>query len=91
VSWVHLSDSRPVARNQYRCMLCWCPIPQGEKHHARRGIGDEGPLTYRTHLECIGQTEDWTEDECESAIPGILEPPERIREWMRERKAEKEG
>ena len=79
MSWVYLSDSQPKARKRYRCCLCNYHIEMGEKHTARRGIGDDGPVTFRMHDECIEQTEDWTDEEWEYTLPGDMPPPERLR------------
>jgi hypothetical protein len=69
MSWTHLSDTTPKARKDHRCGLCGLIILKGEVHVARRGIGDDGPCTFRMHTACCKETVNWTEDEWECSDP----------------------
>jgi hypothetical protein len=59
MSWTHLNDTKPRARKPHRCELCGLPITKGEVHVARRGIGDDGPCTFRMHIDCEALTKRW--------------------------------
>lgn len=69
--WTFLNDTKPKARKEYRCMLCDHMILKGEKHVARRGIEDDGPITVRMHTACEKLTRDWTQDDWECHEPGL--------------------
>lgn len=58
MSWLHLGDTQPKARKRHICDLCELPIEPGTVHVARRGIGDDGPVTSRMHLPCEQMTRD---------------------------------
>jgi len=73
MSWIHLSDTLPKARKQYRCELCGVEIPKGMEHVARRGIGDDGPITFRMHKPCEVVTRDWDESDWESCCGDTVE------------------
>lgn len=70
MSWTHLSDTQPRARKTYPCRVCLENIEVGEKHVARRGVGDEGPVTIRFHDECERITKSWDLMTWETHCPG---------------------
>lgn len=61
MSWTHLSDTQPKARKRHWCCLCEHAIDIGTVHVARRGIGDDGPLTMRMHTACESVAHDWSQ------------------------------
>jgi hypothetical protein len=63
MSWTFLGDSIPKAAKRHRCYLCATHIERGERYLARRGIGDDGPVTCKMHIECEATTKDWTEED----------------------------
>lgn len=65
MSWLHLSDTRPKARKDHRCELCGLTIAKGTVHVARRGIGDDGPCTFRMHDDCEKISRSWSYDDWE--------------------------
>lgn len=69
MSWTHLSDTKPKARKDYRCLLCELPIPKGTVHVARRGIDDSGLCTTRMHTACELVSKDWGIEEWENQDP----------------------
>jgi hypothetical protein len=95
MSWTWLSDTKPRARKQYHCDLCGRAIEHGQEHVARRGIGDDGPVTLRMHIICCEITKlyQWTDfdfenyDEAEFAVKVDAIKAERaqmlgdVREW----------
>jgi hypothetical protein len=75
MSWTFLGESKPVARRNYRCFICDTRILKGEKHVARRGVGDDGPTTKRFHLECEKLSSSWSQDDWECHWPGDVDRP----------------
>ena len=69
MSWTFLSDTAPKARKDYMCELCCRGIKKGTVHAARRGIGDDGPCTFRMHTACKGMTHAWTNEDWEYSDP----------------------
>ena len=69
MTWIHLSDTFPIARKRYLCCLCERFITIGEKHTARRGIDDEGPATVRMHTDFELATKHWSPMEWETFDP----------------------
>lgn len=67
MGWTHLSDTTPRARKRHTCELCGMPIAIGVRHVARRGIGEDGPVTFRMHNQCDRATAGWDEYDWESA------------------------
>jgi hypothetical protein len=84
MSWTHLSDTEPVARKDHECGLCGRRIPKGEKHSARRGIGDNGPETFRMHHACEARTRKWGQMEWECHDPMEFREAMERRERMTE-------
>jgi len=72
VSWIHLSDSNPKARKNYRCRVCYETIQVGETHVARRGIGDDGPDTCRMHSECCDYMDAENDQDIWELAPGFI-------------------
>lgn len=70
MSWTFLNETKPKARKEYFCILCDCKIEVGETHIARRGVGDDGPLTARMHLACELETKNWDQGDWEVNDPG---------------------
>jgi len=65
MSYVFFSETQPKARKDYWCQLCERVIPKGSIHTASRGVGDDGPQTYRAHTECMALTRKWSYDDWE--------------------------
>lgn len=61
MSWVHLEDTRPVARKAYECYLCERPIAEGERHVKRAGVDEDGRGSFRMHAACEAKTREWDE------------------------------
>ena len=61
MSYHHLRDDRPRARQRHRCGLCQEAIEVGEQHVARTGVECGGVYTFRMHTECEAATHDWDE------------------------------
>jgi len=92
-----LRESRPRARAEYQCEICYGPIARGEQHHAWTGKAEGSAYTLRTHLECVAffeQVSEWerkqyrdghsclTYSDLRETNPEFL-PPELRSEWWR--------
>lgn len=75
MSWTHLRDERPKARKAYRCFLCGEPIPVGEVHVSRAGVRDDGLETFRMHIECKAESDNWDPFDWECFSQGDMERP----------------
>lgn len=73
--WTHLGDETPVARKPYRCYLCGEPIPVGEKHVKRTGVGEDGLDAFRMHEECERESDAWDEMDWECFFEGDMPRP----------------
>jgi hypothetical protein len=69
MSWIHIEDTTPKARKDYRCLLCERLIPKGIIHVARFGVGDEGKVKVRMHTACELMTRKWGVEEWENQDP----------------------
>lgn len=65
MSWHFLGDTTPRAKKRYRCTLCERAIEIGEVHVARRGIGDDIPMTARMHTRCEALTKELAWDDAD--------------------------
>jgi hypothetical protein len=70
--------SYPVARKQYRCELCYGPIPKGEKHFKYVGVWQGEWQSWRGHDECVEQY-GLDDPYNEGFMPGEMEMPERVK------------
>lgn len=52
MSYTHLSDSRPIARKQHRCIWCAQFIEVGEQYERTASIYDGEFQNDAWHLEC---------------------------------------
>jgi len=68
MSYQTLSESRPVARKDYRCVWCYETILAGTKHLHAVGICD-GIQDDRWHLECAEASEVYSK-ESDEFLPG---------------------
>lgn len=75
MSWTHVEDTTPKARKDYRCLICDEIIPIGEKHTKRMGFTEDGPDSFRMHLECDEMASSWSSDEWECHGPGDVPRP----------------
>lgn len=58
MSNVTLADDRPKARIAHRCDDCGRTIEPGEIYRRWRGVGDDGPTTWKSCAHC-GLVADW--------------------------------
>jgi len=66
-------------RKPHRCRLCGERIDVGESVHSWSSIEPgEGWMRGYAHPECYAETEDWDDDDWESAEPGDMERPKQI-------------
>jgi hypothetical protein len=78
MSWVQLSDTKPVAKTQHRCIWCGETIEIGEKHANWSGLMDGKFQSNRGHLECMDAIDEFFSDGCEECFdPFENERPER--------------
>jgi hypothetical protein len=49
---VVLDESRPVARKEHTCEVCWGTIGAGDTYLRQRNIGDDGPYVFKAHRLC---------------------------------------
>lgn len=67
MSYLLLSETKPVARKEYRCI--WCPekILKGEKHIHESSKYDGDFQDHRWHMECKKAADSFfrENDECE--------------------------
>ena len=47
-----LENTKPVARKQHGCDICFGRIGVGDQYRRQRGIGDDGPYTHKAHRLC---------------------------------------
>jgi hypothetical protein len=72
MAWTHLKDTAPKARKRYQCYLCYDPIEVGEVHVHRTGTND-GLMSFRMHVDCEKQTDDWDCMDWETFDPGSMD------------------
>ncbi len=65
MSWQHIQDTKPKARNKYRCYLCGFPILKGERYTRRVGVCDGDLSMTKMHDACESKTKSWTHDDWE--------------------------
>lgn len=87
MSWDLISDTRPVARKNYKCIWCGEKIPIGEKHvHTISNYcGDF--QNHRFHNEC----NDAMDEHCSKQHDGEFEPYRNERPLAQQALARKEA
>ena len=58
MTWLHLSDSTPVARKPHRCSWCGEPIHAGDRYACSTGLWEGELITNRMHPECDAAAQD---------------------------------
>ena len=48
-----LSETRPIARKDHRCIWCGEKIPKGEQYVAERSVFDGDMQNHHWHQECL--------------------------------------
>ena len=47
-----LGETRPVARKEHTCEVCWGTIGAGDTYLRQRNVGDDGPYVFKGHALC---------------------------------------
>lgn len=75
MSYTLLSETRPIARKEHRCIWCGQAILKGEKYVAERSVFDGEMQNHHWHPECL--TDARATEDCEwEFMPYSNERPE---------------